>query len=99
MDNASKLVDFDQFRKQLIDAINIAVDARTGETLAARIADHLIENGVTIPVRCKDCKFCERDHTLDGGGDEYYYCWHDEMEHGQARPNDFCSYGERIEAK
>ena len=46
-------------------------------------------------VRCKDCKYCERDHTLDGGGDEYYYCWHVVMEHGQARPNEFCCYGER----
>ena len=46
-------------------------------------------------VRCKDCKFCERDHTLDGGGDEYYYCWHVVMEHGQARPNEFCCHGER----
>lgn len=46
-------------------------------------------------VRCKDCKHCVRDHTLDAGGDEYYYCWHVVMEHGQARANEFCSYGER----
>ena len=37
-------------------------------------------------VRCKDCKFFK-------WGD---YCMHDgKMEHSQARPDDYCSYGER----
>ena len=53
------------------------------------LADHLIANGVTIPVRCKDCKHTE----TDGCSDPAIYCkkW-DRWE----MPEDFfCSYGER----
>ncbi len=35
-------------REKLIDLVNIAIDARTGQVLAERIADHLLSNGVTI---------------------------------------------------
>lgn len=59
MDNTVKGVEIDQFRKKLIDAVNNAIDARTGQDLAERIADHFIANGGIIPVRCKDCMFYE----------------------------------------
>ena len=53
------------------------------------IADHLIANGVTIPVRCKDCKHRGSDmcpmETVE------LYPWF-------GTKNDaFCSYGERRE--
>lgn len=48
MYNTIKLVGIDQFRKKLIDAVNTATDARTGQDLAERIADHLIANGITF---------------------------------------------------
>lgn len=38
-------------------------------------------------VRCSECKFFMYDD----------YCCEDKMEHGRARENDFCSYGERKE--
>ena len=51
------------------------------------IADHLIANGVTIPVRCKDCKRAqqyEADHEV--------FCYFIGAYMGN---NNFCSYGER----
>lgn len=55
-----------------------------------QIADHLIDNGVTIPVRCKDCTWfeidpddylgvcqCEFIATNDGGKiypERYFFC-------------------------
>ena len=60
--------------------------------LEEKIADHLIANGVTIPVRCKECKhnedcirriqFWGRNPVLELNTSEYH-------------PIDFCSYGER----
>ena len=56
--------------------------------------DHLIANGVTIPVRCKDCKhydnsegicWCHLNSKFFPGGMD----WHGFPEDG------FCSYGER----
>ena len=47
-----------------------------------KIANHLIDNGVTIPVRCKDC-------TQYNG---HRYCRYTEL---IVLDNDFCSYGER----
>lgn len=50
-------------REKLIELIgatpygnNSLVGENFQEGFIARIADHLIANGVTIPVRCKDCK-------------------------------------------
>ncbi len=53
-----------------------------------KIADHLIANGVTIPVRCKDCKYRRGDFF---GG---FVC---RLHKGLAMVTDesFCSYGER----
>ena len=60
----------------------------------SKIADHLIANGVTIPVRCEDCKhydnsegiqWCHLNSKFYKGGVD----WHSFPEDG------FCSYGER----
>ena len=52
-------------------------------------ADCLIANGVTIPVRCKECK-----HHEDIYGE--LFCGSDVRGMvGQVKPDDFCSYGER----
>ena len=58
-------------------------------------ADILIANGVTIPVRCDECKWYGVDSTKGG------FCaltaspsmWTDGIT--QLEPNDFCSRGER----
>lgn len=55
------------------------------------VADHLIANGVTIPVRCKDCKHYEK--TTLGNGDR---CMCNKfLGLTIPKPDDFCSYGER----
>ena len=45
-------------------------------------ADYLIENGVTIPVRCNDCK-------------NYYTHTCPMLAYTGMKPDDYCSYGER----
>ena len=49
------------------------------------LADHLIANGVVIPVRCKDCRYSD-----------VFKCgrWCDYHEH-YVEDNDFCSDGKR----
>ena len=52
--------------------------------------DHLIANGVTIPVRCKECKeWIRNTGIVDSPNGHCFY--HDEETNG----HDFCSYGER----
>ena len=58
---------------------------------AGNIVDFLIANGVTIPVRCKDCIHYDFGVCLKiySDGAVSQYAW-------QARKeDDFCSYGER----
>ena len=55
---------------------------------AEEVADFLIANGVTIPVRCKDCQHHEHYDAL-------LYCGHIRGLAGSVAPDDFCSYGER----
>ena len=52
------------------------------------VADYLIANGFTIPVRCRDCKHRTLDFFCG------YYC---RLHKGLAMVTDdsFCSYGER----
>ena len=53
------------------------------------VVDHLIANGVTIPVRCKECVWCEK------GKDYEPYCSHPTDGMYNVQMDDFCSYGER----
>ena len=72
-------------REKLIELLR---DVQYLGGLEEKIADHLIANGVTILVRCKDCKywveeFCDNPNGLDIG----------------ANATAFCSYGERREGE
>ena len=84
-------------REKLIELIQSAVNG-CATYWAGLIAGHLIANGVTIPVRCKDCKYAENmmpidncngylmgDCTLRKEDDIIVTTWGDE----------FCSFGER----
>ena len=66
------------------------------ETAWLSFADYLISKGVTIPVRCGECKYFDRSLKFNGG-----YCTKTEslfLNHEDWRElNDFCSYGERKE--
>lgn len=62
-----------------------------GATIAA---DHLIDNGMTIPVRCGGCKqWIRNTGIVDSPNGHCFY--HDEETNG----HDFCSYGERSEGE
>lgn len=50
------------------------------------VAEYLIANGVTIPVRCKDCKYWCEDILSCTIGNNYDDNWYAE---------DFCSYGKK----
>ena len=56
--------------------------------LCTYMADHLINNGVKIPVRCAECKDARNEKALDNR--EYFMCKHTETCHSG---NHFCSYG------
>jgi hypothetical protein len=74
-------------REKLIELIG-HVQYLGGLELA--LADHLIANGVTIPVRCKDCK-----HWADGvnGCTEHVKCC--KIGFYMVGENGYCVYGER----
>ena len=78
-------------REKLIELLTeyYGVDPAYYGIEAQHLADHLIANGVTIPVRCKDCNwYTERENVSYKG----HFCVRmTEFVH----PDDFCSYGER----
>ena len=66
---------------------------------AVTLANYLIRNGITIPVRCKDCKsrhtedclmqYTDYSEDMDANPEGISVEW--------CEDNDFCSYGERKE--
>ena len=90
MPNTSKLVEIDHVREKLSELVFYAENVLPlpdGVECEELVADHLIANGVTIPVRCGECK--------------YFVCADDKFEqhcrlYGAAVEEDeFCSAGER----
>jgi hypothetical protein len=71
-------------REKLIElmAAFYGVDPMYYGVEAHHLADHLIANGVTIPVRCKDCDYYEKEYRGFG------FCKYFDI--GRA-DNDFCS--------
>ena len=55
-----------------------------------KAADNLIANGVTVPVRCKECKFWREDILID---DDDTKCCSIGMY--MTKGNNFCSFGKR----
>ena len=83
----------DRTREKLIEIIQSAVGG-CATYWAGLIADALIANGATIPVRCEGCKYYIEnqrrcDHPCLDFDVECFDHWL-EME-----SSDFCSYGER----
>lgn len=59
-----------------------------------QLADYLLANGVIVPVRCKDCKYCELRYPAKEIGKEAiegYYCFANKR---YLKSTDFCSCGE-----
>lgn len=67
-----------------------------GYSLATKIADRLIANGVTIPVRCKDCKYWKPGDSFSGDSlDDIQRIGGCPIMRFGRRENDFCCEGER----
>lgn len=59
-----------------------------------QMAGYLIEHGVNIPVRCKECQYGK--YYEESGG------WHCRSQNGLNRsvfPDEYCSWGERREGE
>lgn len=77
-------------REKLIELLMDAMPPNYSDVFASQIADHLIANGVTIPVRCKDCQ-----HWSDGvaGCTDHVKCC--KIGFYMIGENGYCVYGER----
>lgn len=87
-------------RKRLIDLISTAPVWKTAtpDEAIAQLAEHLLANGVTVPVRCENCKF-----WVDDGTEEFGSCAMMESRYTEdcesnfdscTRFDSFCSDGE-----
>ena len=76
----------------------IFIEGLFGKTESAYLADYLISKGVTIPVRCGECKYYSKEpHSCKC---ELHSKMPDQYGEGfdmQMIDVDFCSYGERRE--
>ena len=64
----------------------------TGEPFSAEnYADFFLANGVTIPVRCKDCKYYTVS-PMGGGACQVHFNGRTELI--PRKDDDFCSYGQ-----
>ena len=96
----------EKLSKLLCNAHSISTEAACFEdaTYARQLkmeADYLIANGVTIPVRCKDCKhwheetgWCYHHSHFIGSEGEPCHPW-ESSDWKMLNADDFCSYGER----
>lgn len=81
-------------REKLIEILRVPIYPHELADPAEVVADYLLDNGVVVPVHCKDCKHWL--HMEDGMGD----CTNSRFHlPGHADPtmkaDDFCSCGER----
>lgn len=74
-------------RERLLHILNVPIYPHENADPAEVVADYLLDNGVTIPVRCKDCNHWKRCGK-DGCG------WCAAWEQGRVY-NHYCSCGER----
>lgn len=86
----------ESMREKLIDIVEhtpcVAVSSKTA---AGHIADNLIANGVTIPVRCHECRSWERNISNQK---EYGTCYCNGFARGIVKhQNGYCDKGQRRE--
>ena len=85
-------------RERLLEILNVPIYPHENVDPLEAVADYLLDNGVRVPVLCKDCKhydnsegicWCNLNSKFYPGGMD----WHSFPEDG------FCSYGERKDGK
>ena len=87
----NKVITKDEMRKRLMQAIaskpELLKNLNTSIPALYRLADHLMDNGVMIPVKCKECRFKRKYHKTP----PICFCiLHEE----DTVEENFCSYGE-----
>jgi hypothetical protein len=92
-------------REKLVELLITLMDKDgcriVGTVLAMKISDHLIANGVTIPVRCKDCKYrrddvnCPMCFEEEKEWDDDGYTEVDWITHDHTHDDGYCYRGER----
>ena len=77
-------------REKLIEILSVPIYPHELVDPIEAVADYLIDNGVTIPVRCKDCKHYDKDALWCDINSpqlsESHMNWYED---------DYCSAGER----
>ena len=86
-------------RERLLAILKIPIYPHELVDPAEAVADFLLDNGVKVPVLCRDCKWYQESKLLspnkfcyrlkDRSGERVGYNFSDD---------DFCSYGERMES-
>lgn len=74
-------------KEKLLNLLKLTPHIGMSDEAAEMIVDHLIANGVTIPVYCEDCKHCKDS-----------YCYRKvfgNFEPVIVTPKGFCAHGER----
>ena len=68
-------------RERLLEILNVPIYPHENVDPLEAVADYLLDNGVTIPVRCAKCKHYNN---------EFGVC---EFWHGARRPEHYCGEG------
>lgn len=76
-------------RRKLIEILSVPIYPHLDADPAEVVADYLLDNSVTIPVRCKDCSY-HGGSVFAGKGN--VYC---QMNRCYFPEDGFCSKGER----
>ena len=79
-----------QMRERLIEILRQPIHLHLDADPTEALADYLLDSGVAVPVRCKDCK-----HWADGvrGCTDHVKCC--KIGFYMVGENGYCSYGER----
>lgn len=77
-------------RGRLYEVLRTLFPTELEDTLET-VTDYLLDAGVTLPVRCKDCK-----HRIYSVFDGCYVCHHGG--YNATNSDHFCAYGERRES-
>ena len=77
-------------RERLLEILNVPIYPHENVDPLEAVADYLLDNGVRIPVLCKDCIHRKHDTINDE-----YVCNHDRGALIVVEDSDYCSCGER----
>ncbi len=81
-------------RERLLKILNVPIYPHENVDPLEAVADFLLDNGVKVPVLCKDCKHWQPIHEHIPHMECQIFCGAYERGY-PTNADDFCSYGER----